>query len=256
MFIILVLVFVFAWIPSFFWLWVYRLQDREQPEPRSLIKKLFLAGICVTVPAVFFEAVFIPSKLYQIQTLLSILATVVITAVIEELLKFYTVKKITWHLKTFDQTIDGTIYSIAVALGFALVENFFYFLPLVFSNQLFSKFVLVFSYQEISGDFWTIFILIFASRFVFTTLMHTLSSGVMGIYLGKARFDTQNSSKLIIKGLIWAITFHALFNFFALINQVIFTFLITIVFAFSFFPYIRKKENIKIRMARENIFQN
>ena len=212
---ILILVFIFAWIPSFFWLWIYRIQDREQPEPMSLIRKLFLAGIFITVPAVFLEALFIPADLYQAKFFLGLLVVVIITATVEEILKFYVAKKITWKLPVFDQMIDGVIYSVAVALGFALIENFFYFLPFVLSNQSFSKFILVLPYQEISGNFWTIFFIIFLSRFIFTTLMHTLASGVMGIYLGKARFDSKNSSKLIARGLTWAIAFHALFNFFA-----------------------------------------
>lgn len=246
---VLVLVFIFAWAPSFFWLWVYRIQDKEQPEPRLLIKKLFLSGIFITIPAVFLEAAFIPAQLYQNQNnfLLGILITVLITAAIEEILKFYITKKIVWKLPVFDQVIDGTIYSISTALGFSLVENFFYFLPFVFLNQPFSKFVLAIPYYEISGNFWLIFFLVFISRFIFTTLMHTLASGAMGIYLGKARFDSKNSRLLMAKGLLWAIIFHALFNFFALTNQMVFTFLITFIFAICFFPYIRKKENLKIK---------
>ena len=250
----LILVFVFAWLPSFFWLWVYRLQDRKQPEPRSLIRKLFLVGISITIPAIFLEAILIPASLYQIKSLFALLIIVIITATIEELLKFYVTKKIVWKLAAFDQIIDGVIYSIAVALGFALVENFFYFLPLVYSTQTFSKFTLVLPYQQISGNFWLIFLLIFLSRFIFTTLMHTLASGTMGLYLGKARFNSEKSSLLIKKGLIWAIAFHSLFNFFALLNQLVFTFLIVIVFAFYFFPYLKKRENLTIRLIRKNNF--
>ncbi|TSC95414.1 MAG: hypothetical protein Athens101410_593 [Parcubacteria group bacterium Athens1014_10] len=249
---ILFLVFISAWIPSFFWLWIYRLQDREQPEPRSIITKLFLAGVFVTIPALFLEVIFIPAELYQTKFLFGILTMVIITAVAEEFLKFYVTKIIVWKIKAFDQVIDGVIYSISAATGFALVENFFYFLPFVFSSQAFSKFVLALPFQEIQGDFWLAFSLVFLSRFLFTTLMHTLASGVMGLYLGKAKFDSKNSSKLIAKGLLWAVAFHALFNFFALTNQVYSTFFITIIFACYFFPFIRKKDNLKVRPLRND----
>lgn len=248
---ILIIISVFTLIPSFFWLWIYRLQDREQPEPRSLIKKLFFAGIIITIPAILLEDIFIPSQLFAPKNWIFIIATVILTALIEELLKFFATKKITWKLAVFDQPIDGVIYSISVALGFSLIENFFYFLPFAFPASGPAKFALTFSHQEIIANFWRVFFWIFISRFIFTTLMHTLASGVLGIYLGKARFDKENSTKLIIKGLIWAIAFHALFNFFALLNEVGFTFAITITFAFCFFPYIRKKECLKIGVNRE-----
>jgi len=252
----LAVISVSALIPSFFWLWIYRLQDKQQPEPRSLIARLFFAGILITVPAVFLEWVFIPSSFYQsyASSLLNLLALVILTAVIEEFLKFLVTKMICWKLCVFDQVIDGVIYSISVALGFALIENFLYFLPFVYSNQNLSNFTLALPFQEIQTNFWAFFFLVFFSRFIFTTLMHTLSSGAMGLYLSKARFDSKSSSKLMIKGLLWAIAFHSVFNFFALLNQVIFNFFITIIFAIYFFISIRKKEYLKIRLARKENF--
>jgi len=248
---ILIIISFFTLIPSFFWLWIYRLQDREQPEPRYLIRKLFFAGMLITIPAIFLEDGFIPNQLFGYQNWVYILVVVILTALIEELLKFFAAKKVVWKLSVFDQPIDGVIYSISVALGFALVENFFYFLPFAFPIPIPAKFTLIFSHREIIANFWQNFFWIFVSRFIFTTLMHTLASGVLGIYLGKAKFDKANSTKLIIKGLIWAIAFHALFNFFALLNEVGFTFFITLTFAVCFFPYIRKKECFKIGINRD-----
>lgn len=250
------LVFLLTLVPSFFWLWIYRLQDKEQPEPKSLIARLFLAGILITIPAILLEWIFIPAGLYQTSaiTLLGLIVLVVLTSIIEEFLKYFVTKMICWKLCVFDQVIDGVIYSISVALGFSLIENFLYFLPFVYSNQSIDKFALLLPSQEIKMNFWVFFFLVFISRFIFTTLMHTLSSGSMGLYLSKARFDSKSSSKFITKGLLWAITFHSVFNFFALLNQVMFTFFITIVFAVYFFIYIRKKEHSKIRLARTENF--
>ena len=193
---ILIFLFFLACLPSFIWLWIYRLQDKEHPEPRSLIRKLFLAGILITPLVVLLEGVvigIIPATDYSFWKTIpkfglffNILTAVFITALVEEYLKYFITKKIVWPLRAFDQIIDGVIYGVSVALGFSLVENFLYFFSFAFQNQ--SASINNFGLDQINSSFWNSLLLVFFFRFLSTTLMHTLCSGMAGLYLGKAHF--------------------------------------------------------------------
>jgi RsiW-degrading membrane proteinase PrsW (M82 family) len=257
--ILIILIFILAWLPSLIWLWIYWLQDREQPEPKSLIRRLFLAGVLITLPVLVLERIgigIIPGTTYSFWKIIpnfglvfNILTAILITALVEEYLKYFITKKIVWPLRAFDQIIDGVIYGVSVALGFALIENFLYFLPFVFQDQNFFPIYninsLGFFQTKISS--WELFFLIFISRFLLTTLMHTLCSGIIGLYLGKAHFDFKNSSRLIRTGIFLAISFHALFNLLAFINQIFFAFILTAILAIYFIPHLRNKENLRVR---------
>jgi RsiW-degrading membrane proteinase PrsW (M82 family) len=248
---LIILIFILALIPSLIWLWIYQIQDREAPEPRSLIRKLFLAGALITLPAIFLEGLIlgiIPGTNYSfwktipsLDPIFNILIAILVTALVEEYLKYIVTKKITWPLRAFDQIIDGVIYGVSIALGFALVENFLYLLPFAFSSA-----------SAYAG--WNLFSLVFASRFLLTTLMHSLSSGLMGLYLGKAHFTPQKASFFIKKGLFLAISFHGLFNLLAMINQVFFVFIITSALAIYFIPRLKNKENLKVRYSSKSRF--
>jgi RsiW-degrading membrane proteinase PrsW (M82 family) len=50
-------------------------------------------------------------------------------------------------------------------------------------------------------------------RFVGATLLHTLASGIVGYYWGKAIAKKADYSKLVFKGLLIATLLHAIFNY-------------------------------------------
>lgn len=127
---------------------------------------------------------------------------VVATPLIEESLKFILIKKICFGQKCFNQIMDGVIYAVALSLGFAMFENFFYFASF-----------LPYGVPTLAGG---IILRTFSS-----TLLHTLSTGWLGYWIGRARFDDKNKTFFTIAGFSMAILIHAAFNFFLLESSIL-----------------------------------
>lgn len=216
-----------ALIPGLFWLWFFGKFDREQPEPGKLLFELFIWGMLITVPAValelgidFFTSYSTSEKLPVI-----ILSALLIVAPIEEYLKYLVVKRIVWDHPAFDEAIDGIIYCIVVALGFATMENI-----LVVISTGSSRAILL--------------------RFATATLMHALASGVVGYYLGLAKFRKGRENLFITQGIIIAIVLHGVYNIIAATNTSLAFFLLTIFLIIIYIVLtvgIREIKKIKIK---------
>ena len=179
-----------ALIPGIFWIWFYRKKDRKDPEPLKLIAKVFLWGMIITVPAVVFEfaADFFISFTQTKNLLIFILSAFFIIAPIEECLKYFVIKKKAYDHPAFNEPLDGIIYGVVAGLGFASLEN----ILVIFSLG-----------QEV------IFL-----RFATATLMHALTSGIVGYYLGIVKFikDKTKEKSFIFRGLIIATVLHGFYN--------------------------------------------
>ncbi len=176
-------------IPALFWLWFWLREDKERPEPYLLIALAFIAGMMVVPLALPLQKFAIEN--FQGDNL------ILIWVIIEETLKYaIALLLILWH-RDVDEPIDVIIYMIAIALGFAALENaLFIFNPIVIGDFL---------NGALTGSF----------RFLGATLLHVLASGTVGAFLALA-FYRSNLVKMIYgaTGLFIAIVLHALFNFF------------------------------------------
>ncbi|MEW6408107.1 MAG: PrsW family intramembrane metalloprotease [Patescibacteria group bacterium] len=187
-----ILWFIFvALLPGLFWLWFYRRQDNPfDQEPLRLIFKTFLYGAAIALPAVALEfaADFFFSFSISQNFLVIVFGALFVIAPIEEFLKYWVVKKTIYHQPTFSEPLDGIIYCISAGLGFASFENL----------------LVVFSEGESA-------ILL---RFATATLMHAIASGIVGYYLGRAKFLKNKGGKgsLITFGLVSAILLHGVYN--------------------------------------------
>ena len=124
-------------------------------------------------------------------------------AVIEEVFKFLAVYLVVRKSRFFDEPVDAMIYMITAALGFAMVENIA--VALNASNI-----------QEAIGAM--------TLRFVGATLLHVLTSGIVGYYWAKSlvlknQFLVIGRWPLIIKGLILASLLHMIFNYLILVSK-------------------------------------
>lgn len=93
----------------------------------------------------------------------------------------------------FDEPMDGIVYAVSAALGFASIENGFY---------------LITAYMEgiVEQVFWT--------RALLSVPAHALFSSMWGYALGMTKFsENPKNQNLIYKGLALAMLFHAMFNF-------------------------------------------
>jgi len=178
-------------IPAIIWVWFWIKEDAKHPEPKQLIVAAFLIGMVAV-------AVVIPLQ-KMAMTLLSGTAMVLAWAAIEEIIKFLLAYFTVLSHKADDEPIDPMIYMLTVALGFAAAENTLFLIDPI-SNGGFVESIL-------TGNF----------RFLGATLLHVLSSSVIGLMMGLA-FYKRKLVKFwyILTGLILAIILHGAFNFFIL----------------------------------------
>ncbi len=178
-----------GFLPGLFWLWFFYKKDLH-PEPLKWVIKVFVWGMLATVPAIVFELLgdsLLQNYLDPASMLYICLSTFVVVAPVEEILKFLVVWRTVFKESIFDEKIDGVIYSIAAGLGFATFENI---LAAVGSGEN-----------------------IVLARAVTATLLHATASGLMGYFLGLAKFKPQQRGWLIAAGLVCAIFVHGLYNF-------------------------------------------
>jgi len=175
--------------PSLFWLVFWLQTDKDNPEPFPLLLVCFLVGAA----SVFF-ATFTEQSLKTVFT--DPTSQIIAFAAVEEILKFLVFYFVAYKSPYNDERIDPAIYMIAVALGFAALENIFYVLqPSVAINT-------------------TAILLTGGLRFFGSTLLHTISSCFVGIMIGISSKKVRGMA--IILGLGGAIFLHATFNFFIL----------------------------------------
>ena len=190
-----ILLVLLGMIPGIAWLIFYLREDMDHPEPKRLILYVFLAGALVTVVVLQFQLAvhsWANANGFATYSFISFL----LLAGVEEFFKFLVVYLVVSRRKEFDEPVDAMVYMIVAALGFATVEN----IGSVFQSNN--------SFLAGPGPLETTVL-----RFVGATLLHTLSSGVVGYYWGKAVAKHGNYAGLIIKGLLIGTLLHAIFNY-------------------------------------------
>ncbi len=224
-------------LPSFAWL-VFFLKEDTHPEPKKMIARAFIGGVFAAVFAVGFQLVL--KNLFQSFQIddyhpLSFFSF----GFVEEILKFLAAYLIIRKSRFFDEPIDAMIYMITVALGFAMLEN-----------------IAIMSNMNALSEALSVITL----RFVGATLLHALSSGLVGYYWAKAiilsrglkpqteppfRLYGLQSRVLIFKGIVFATLLHTIFNYLILISKDIAIYpliLLTIAALFVFWDFEKIKQ--------------
>jgi len=194
------LLFIFALAPSFIWLAFYLRKD-SNPEPNRMIVKIFLAGMLITIPAIyletFFEGFFTSLNLPHAVFLFIYFFFGI--ALVEELLKFLVVKFGVFKNSALDEPLDLMLYMIIAALGFAAFEN----VLLLFRLS---------ALYPLSDIF-----LVNGIRFVQAILLHALASGVIGYFLARSFVLKKGRFLFFVIGLFLATSLHAAFNLYIFI---------------------------------------
>lgn len=167
------------------------LKDIYNKEPKRLLLASFLLGILTIIPPLFIETALQPYFTDGIAG--TWLFAFAVVALSEELSKFFVLRYYCYRRKSFDEPLDGIVYSVMVGMGFATIENISY--------------VLQYGYG-------TAFIRMFLS-----VPAHATFAVVMGYFVGKARFDSANSFRYMVTGLFWAVLFHGGFDFFIFLQK-------------------------------------
>lgn len=176
-------------LPSLVWLAFWLREDYKHPEPRGLILRTFLFGMGAVILVLPFQ------KLVNTSLPGTTTATILLWVVLEEIFKFSAAY--IGGLKSVEdnEPLDPIIYMITAALGFVALENaLFIFGPLI--GEDITKSV-------ITGNL----------RFIGASLLHVVSSGIIGVALAFSFYKPRRTRIIsIFFALILAIIFHTGFN--------------------------------------------
>ncbi|RPJ53739.1 MAG: protease PrsW, partial [Methanobacteriota archaeon] len=151
----------------------------------SWILRVFLLGILVVVPVALLEqatGLFVPETVASFTTV----------PIIEECGKFLVVYLTIFRNREFSEPVDGIVYAVAAALGFATFENILYVAT---------------SYETSLASAISTGVI----RALLSVPAHALFAGMWGYALGQAKFRS-GGSMVVFGGLGLAILFHGLFN--------------------------------------------
>ncbi len=183
-------------LPSFAWLVFFLREDIRHPEPKRLIAETFLTGVLFTAVVLVLQ-MGVRAALGTFGVAAYGWLSLLLLAAIEEVAKFLAAYGVVRsHPREFDEPVDAMIYMITAGLGLAAVEN----VALVL--------------QSASGALGEPGpIEIGALRFVGATLLHALTSAVVGYAWGRAAFRGLRVRRAIRRGLLLATALHAVFNY-------------------------------------------
>lgn len=222
-----ILAIILGLLPGFAWLVFYLMED-PHAEPKRLVLFTFLAGLAFGFFAAVVEqfwngaAAGIGIETFSILSLLGL-------ALIEELVKFAAAYLSISHTPEMADPIDPMIYMIVAALGFATLEN----IGTLTNMTIPAGGLTVAALQAI------------ALRFVGATLLHSLTSGIVG-YQWSLGIAKRRVGEFLGIGLILATVAHAAFNYlilnFSVIGYPLLFLLLVGFFVLNDFETLREKE--------------
>lgn len=194
---------ILTFLPPIAWLVFYLRQDRH-PEPKGLILLTFAAGMGAAVAALVAECAFLfaisgGSCQSGISSGVNALILFAGISLIEEYLKYLPVRLLIIGRRDFDEPIDGMIYLMTSAMGFAALENALFLFPL-FNQSVYSGLAVT------------------ANRFLGANFLHVLSSGIVGFCLARAYFSPRRHH-FIALGIFIASLLHTAFNYLILVRE-------------------------------------
>jgi RsiW-degrading membrane proteinase PrsW (M82 family) len=201
---------IFSLLAALFWLRWFRKKDKYEKEPERLIFLAFFAGVLATLPSVFLESFIILRNQGSTVILENIFLSFLWVGFVEEFFKYLAVRLTVYHSKQFNEVMDGMIYMVSAALGFASTENVGYMLGFGYSVG-FLRAILA---------YWA----------------HISFSAILGFYIGKAKIEGRKN--LVLVGFTLAVTLHWLYNSFLVLgtakSSAGFLFLGLLIWAFGF----------------------
>ena len=169
--------------------------DIYNREPKLNLFISFMLGCIAIIPAVWLEQAFS----HTIDGSISAVAifAYAIVGFSEEFSKFLGLRFYSYRKKSFDEPLDGIVYSVMVSMGFATVENIIY----------------VANFAEVGRG-----LEVGLQRMFLSVPAHASFGVVMGYFVGKAKFNPAKSGRLMIMGLLAATFFHGTYDFFLFVK--------------------------------------
>lgn len=183
--------------PAIFWIGYLYYKDRYRPEPIIVMGSLYLLGfgfayLCFRayglLPLVGIPAD--PSSLIETSKPMFLCYCIFVVGILEEGFKFLPFLYCARTFKSFNEVIDGIIYSSTIALGFASYENLHH--------------LKVLDGFELYG------------RAIASPLLHTMFSSIWGYIFARSFFKKRSLLIPVLFALGLSALSHGLFDFFTL----------------------------------------
>jgi len=187
-----ILALIFSLLVALFWLKKFRKMDKFEKEPERSVYKAFFAGALATVPSLILEIPLQMAAFAHSPYLKDFFLPFLWIATVEEFFKYAAVRLTVYRSHEFNEVMDGMIYMISAALGFAAAENVGYM---------------------IGFGFFVGFL-----RAILSYLGHVSFSAILGYYLAKSKLETRGGWLWI--GFLLAISLHWLYNSFLVVGTV------------------------------------
>ncbi|SKC77895.1 PrsW family intramembrane metalloprotease [Maledivibacter halophilus] len=165
--------------------------DRYDKEPLTLLIKVFVLGALSVIPTAFVERFLLNFNVFS-GILSAAFTAFIVAGLTEEFFKRGVVLLTAFKSRAFDEKLDGIVYAIFSALGFATIENIMYV-------------VFRFSTNPHIGLY----------RGIFSVPAHMLFAVTMGYYLSLAKFaqSEKERKKYLKKSWFVPAILHGIFNF-------------------------------------------
>lgn len=173
-------------VPALALLWLFAWLDRKRPVPRRALYTTMILGALACAPAAILQ--WLARGILGDASLLGarFVDAFLVTAFTEESLKLLVVWGYPFRRSMFEEVLDGMVYTAAASLGFGLLEN------------------LAFSVTDVGTGL---------VRALTAVPIHALASGIMGYFIGRARFVPPNGElPLAMAGLFFAVSIHGAYD--------------------------------------------
>jgi len=183
--------FIIAITPAIIILGAIYLSDREDREPMKMLMLTYVFGALSVIPSIIVEEFLLQFNVFS-GTAKAFYNAFIVAALTEEFFKRLVVTRLPFQSKHFNEKLDGIVYGVFAALGFATVENIIYVV-----------------YRYTNNPFIGLY------RGIFSVPAHAIFGITMGFYLSLSRFNSDKRAKKanMVKSLIMPILLHGIFDF-------------------------------------------
>jgi len=183
--------FIIAITPAIIIVFAIYLSDRHDREPLRLLMLTYIFGALAAIPVVIVEEFLLSINIFG-GALETLYTAFIVAGFTEEFFKRLVVLKIPYRTKYFNEKLDGIVYGVFSAMGFATVENIVYVVYRYANNPHVGLY-----------------------RGIFSVPAHAIFGVTMGYYISLAKFDTveKRSNKNLWRSLYMPILLHGTFNF-------------------------------------------
>lgn len=177
---------VFSLVVALLWLKWFLKKDKYEKEPERLIFLAFFAGALATIPCVLLESFLRLRDQDSTAILQNLFLSFLWVGIVEEFFKYLAVRLTVYRSNEFNEVMDGMVYMVSAALGFAATENVGYMVGFGYAVGF--------------------------PRAILSYLAHISFSAILGFYMGKSKIEGRKN--LIWAGFALAVSLHWFYNLF------------------------------------------